>query len=139
MRSLLLPDGRVFVFDAQQYGSWPAGQPQIYDPVRNVFVAAPSVGRDPYAAIGLADGRLLLAGSSTVVSDGASENPLSAWITIYDPGTGAMTFLDPPRVGWQEPVLLADGRVLLVGGMKPSASGDGPAPVPFAQILDWSR
>jgi hypothetical protein len=112
MRSLLLPDGRVFLFDVR-------GQPQIYDPARSAFAAAPQFWRDPSTAFVLGDGRIFMTGSSAAVGP---------WVTIYDLVTGATATLDAPPIAGQEPALLHDGRVLLVGGVG----------LHHAEILEWT-
>lgn len=81
------------------YG-WPAGQP----------------GRSYHAAVKLQDGRVLVLGGGNLFAESAGDP--APYAEIYDPSTdrfsatGAMA----QERGLFEPVLLADGRVLVAGG-----------------------
>ena len=73
----------------------------------------------------LADGRVLLAGGTTIVLDASSESGrrtiAQAWGEVLDTGSGAIGTTGPfvePRIG-HTATLLADGRVLLIGGYVP--------------------
>lgn len=71
----------------------------------------------------LADGRVLIAGGTTAALGSDAVGPLAS-AEIYDPTTGTFTAtgsMTTPRSG-QTATLLADGRVLLVGGQDPRAT-----------------
>ncbi len=71
----------------------------------------------------LADGRVLIMGGISVI-DGASRTLSSA--EVFDPRTGRSTATGPMNVARADAaaVTLADGRVLVVGGMRASDNAD---------------
>jgi DNA-binding CsgD family transcriptional regulator len=88
-----------------------------------VAAAAPVSGaRLQFAATGLGDGRVLVTGG---ILDGRTALPAE----VYDPATGLFTRSGMPLTQRQahEAVLLADGRVLLVGGFTATLGGSGSA------------
>ncbi|MEO8572126.1 MAG: hypothetical protein ABI553_10560 [Chloroflexota bacterium] len=120
-----LGDGRVLVIDASQA--------RIWDPVTQALTATGSVIEhriNPTATL-LADGRVLVAGGTSQ----QQEDHLRMVAEIWDPATGsfaptAMTAIQ--RVD-HAAVLLADGRVLLVGNWR---RNDDP---PSAEIFELGR
>jgi Galactose oxidase, central domain len=101
----LLTDGTALA------ASW--GQSDLYDPATGRWTAAASLPTDinSYAAVRLTDGR--------VMSTGGVRNDRTA-ATIYNPVTGswhaaASVNIDRYNAPWAM-TLLADGRVLVVGG-----------------------
>jgi N-acetylneuraminic acid mutarotase len=125
----LLPDGRVLVVG---YGE-PA---EVYDPAAGTWSRAgmPNFGHANCTVTSLADGRVLVAGgrgagafgldlSHCEVFDGADDS----WTAVPDPAD--------LRSG-HEAVLLASGRVLIVGGFdkdsNPTASAEDFSPEPAA-------
>ena len=109
-----LPDGRVFM----------ATDPtaEIYDPATGTFSAASAMSGGAGRPIALADGRVVLFGS-TGLYDGGS-------ITVWDPvsRTFSTSSLPEPLTG---ATLLDDGRVLLIGmcrGGRPAGQGSTTPP-----------
>ena len=109
----LLPDGRVLVAGGDLGVGESAlnimhSSAEIYDPVRGVFVGARPMSRErfDFAAVALADGRVLVSGD-------AGDNSVTS--EIYDPQTGRYSrtgsMLDVPA---EHAVRLQDGRVLFV-------------------------
>lgn len=72
-----------------------------------------------HAAIGLADGRVLVTGGSR------AQSAYSDQVDRYDPATGQWEALSPLSGGCSEhqAIALADGRVLIAGGARISGSG----------------
>jgi hypothetical protein len=123
----LLEDGRVLVVGGTAERS---GQTrllaELYDPATGTFTTtgAPAAGHTQGASARLADGRVLLVSTSGQpahredrLADGA---PPTA--ELYDPATGAFTAVtgmtEDDREAVHElstPVVLADGRILLIG------------------------
>jgi hypothetical protein len=113
----LLPDGRVLV-DGGFNRSGSPHSAEIYDPKTGTFqLAASSLHDHSTRAVGLSDGRVLLAGSQPEVLD------LTATTAIAEiPSRSDRTFIptgDPieDRFG-HTATRLADGRVLIVGGQE---------------------
>jgi hypothetical protein len=133
MAATLLADGRVLLTGAEcdRYG------PQIYDPRMDAISTAagmPIPNGGGYAPMLLRDGKVLFAGGYGGPRD-VNTQPHSV-AQLYDPATNSWTLAAPPpsiRINPQS-VLLADGRVVVAGGVY-SASG----PLPFltsAEIYD---
>jgi hypothetical protein len=119
----------------------PAATPAVPSPlptptptIHGIFLArgSMSVARDRPTATLLADGRVLVAGG--LVSNGVVSSP-TASAEIYDPDTGkfsptgSMTAARWPHTA----TLLADGRVLMVGG---ADMADGYGNLKSAEIYD---
>lgn len=125
-----LSDGRVLIG---------GGEPEVFDLAATTSIAEvpartdrtfgavgePIRERSNHTATRLLDGRVLIVGG--VSPDGASDTSTTA--EIYDPATGSFTAtgsMSVERGGLSEPpkghtaVLLADGRVLIVGGTRHS-------------------
>jgi hypothetical protein len=109
--AILLKDGRVLVM-----GGLGLSSAEIYDPATGTFTATGSMGslRVFEGIVLLQDGRVLLAGG--VLGSGWSELTTSS--LIYDPGTGRFTPTGSMSIARDNAraALLADGRVLVVGG-----------------------
>ena len=118
-RSVALHDGRVLVWG----GSLNAGV--LYDPATNKWKFTTSMAQIPgTAAVGLVltDGRVLVAGSTTLSTD-----------VVYDPATDTWTKTDSGVVRAQPSLtMLANGRVLVAGGF----NGSTTTPLASAQIFD---
>jgi hypothetical protein len=101
-----LPDGRVFVTSL--------GTAEVYDPTTGSFSPAGTIPDglsgccEPVAAIAAADGRVIVVGSTAMQTRG--------YVAIWDPATA--TFTSARRIfgAIYDAVLLADGRILLIGG-----------------------
>src|SRR4051794_29319863 len=90
------------------------GTAERYDPVTNRWsaVAGMSAGRAGAPAIVLKDGRMLVPGGRTTVSDQVAS------AEIYDPVANTWSAAGEMNVArsYHDGVLLNDGRVLVVGG-----------------------
>jgi hypothetical protein len=149
---ILLPDGRVVLFDANTEIYDPRATTEVPGPASRadrIFVeaAGPPTDRTAHTATKLADGRVMLAGG--LASRGVRGGAYSALgtVDIYDPkaGTSVATgsLLTTPQ---QEDVtgklgntalLLDDGRVLMVVVKSRHHLGSGPAPGPEWDLQTW--
>jgi len=116
-RAVLLDDGRVFVVGG--FGSPVAllAGPEIYDPSAGSWQAAEAIPQPRYGfgLVKLSDGRVLVAGGFT---GSPTQRVYLNGAVIYDPATGHWSETQPmqvKRVGFST-TLLADGRVLVLGG-----------------------
>lgn len=127
----LLADGRVLMTG----GGTPAiSDTETYDPDTRTWTSGfpMGTGRRSHTATLLHDGRVLIAGGltcCTVVGQTASET-FTTSAELYDPRSGEFTPTGSLGVGraFHRATLLADGRVLLSGGL-------GPPPLPGAEDL----
>jgi N-acetylneuraminic acid mutarotase len=118
----LLPDGRVLViggYDADR----DFASAELYDPASGTWTATGSMIKERryHTATLLLDGRVLVAGG---MGNGPDLDVLAA-AELYDPRTGTWTAtrsMVTPRV-YHQATLLADGRVLLIGGIKSGPEG----------------
>ena len=115
----LLADGRVLVTGGQtNFNDFGDPHAEIYTPATNTWAAtgAMSSGRNGHTGTVLADGRILITGGSGLRQN-AEGRTRSA--EIYDPATGTFTVTDSMafRRQFHTATLLADGRVLIVGGL----------------------
>ena len=129
----LLSDGRVLIIGGN--GGISA---EVYSPATGTFSATGSMraNREHYTATLLSDGRVLVTGGDDM-SDGSA--PLAS-AELYDPTTGAFSptgSMTTPRV-FQSATMLADGRVLIAGGIPYDSSGQivGNGPSRTALIFD---
>jgi hypothetical protein len=132
----LLPDGSVLV--AGGGGSGQGGllaTAELYDPASGSWTATGSMNgvRILHTATLLADGRVLVAGGA----DGIGETSVDALATaeLYDPATGSWAATGPmiEARAHHTATLLADGKVLVVGG---SGSGFGSDSLASAELYD---
>jgi WD40 repeat protein len=117
----LLADGRVLVIA----GCGTAAE--LYDPATGTFspTGSLSVTRGAATATLLRDGRVLVAGGYNCASAGQDGTWASA--ELYDPATGVFSptgSLTAPR-SQHSATLLADGRVLIAGGLTGSSASTG--------------
>jgi N-acetylneuraminic acid mutarotase len=141
----LLPDGRVLVageINSFRRGGSPA---EIYDPGSGSWTVTGSMAehRNGLAATLLPDGRVLVLGG---VQDTAGDDTFPIGFTglrtaeLYVPSSGSWTSTRNmgTRRGGQVGVRLADGRVLVVGGVVSVDGGDGSSVLsePAAEVFD---
>jgi hypothetical protein len=111
----LLLNGKVLVAGGFDSGGLLATTAELYDPVTNSWSATGGMtnARGQHAAARLPDGQVLVVGGNV---HGVSFSPTAE---VYDPATGTWSSTgDPPTdcSAVQQTVLLADGKVLVVGG-----------------------
>ena len=118
----LLPDGRVVVVGGNGVTD-KVVTAEIYDPITNTWAMAASLSHvhDDAAAAVLADGRMVVAGGwhangGTYVYDGSVE--------IYDAATNTWSMGPSMPIARtrHEMIRLADGRLLVAGGINSSAN-----------------
>jgi hypothetical protein len=113
----LLPNGRVLVTGGVDDRGTTLSSAELYDPKTGEFSVTGSMAgaRAGHTATRLKDGRVLVAGG---VAD-SSETPARTSAEVYDPTTGRFTSAGT-MVTMRElhtATLLADGRVLIAGGV----------------------
>jgi hypothetical protein len=135
--AVLLPNGSVLVAGD--------GTAQIYDPTNNSFAMVDGGTDLPDVPLALSDGRVLLTGgidhelARTLPAPPTNSDrsvPATKTSVILDPASGALTPVGPMHDArmLHETVLLADGRVLIAGGV-PDSHFDGGA-LASAEIFD---
>jgi N-acetylneuraminic acid mutarotase len=107
---------------------------ELYDPAVGVWksTGALATGRSGHSATLLADGRVLVAGGEAPRTAGVAGTLRSA--EIYDPATGTWSTtgaMTDARWGHQA-VALADGRVLVIGGIVNGADSG----LAFCEVFD---
>jgi N-acetylneuraminic acid mutarotase len=114
-----LPSGKIVVVGGTEAEGPMVAEPTLlYDPSASKwsFPAGPATNPVHHTATVLADGTVLLIGGRR---NGFTISPVEADVGIYDPEHGAYRALPPlrePRAD-HTATLLADGRVLVVGGI----------------------
>lgn len=114
-----LLDGRVVLFGSTGLNS--GGSIQVWDPISSTF-SATSLPEPMSGATLLDDGRILVIGMCS--------GDQSGWTGLYDPSTGVMAPGPSTQACRPTPTRLADGRVLIVGGVTDQGGG-----VPTVQIF----
>jgi hypothetical protein len=118
-----LSDGRVLFVGGNDLGDHAVASAEIYDPTTGTFSPTGSMvtARGFHTATLLADGRVLVAGGDPAAW---SDSAFIASAEIYDPTTGAFTPTGSMGIGRFDPTatLLADGRVLIIGGISSNGS-----------------
>jgi N-acetylneuraminic acid mutarotase len=131
----LLADGRVLVTGGAQTllvgAGFPLASGEIYDPKSGTFSPTGSMAtaRVGDTATLLADGRVFVAGGEDVPNAEVVSAKMLASAELYDPKTGMFSPTASMSVGraGQTATPLADGRVLLAGGVEAvTATGPGP-------------
>jgi WD40 repeat protein len=122
--AVLLPDGRVLVV-----GSAEDNSAELYDPKSGTFSTSRS--SVPQSELWAASAMLLKDGRVVVVYVGGE-------VGLYDPATDTFgpVARSPSNGGFEAPVLLPDGRVLLIGGAGKDAQGNPQGCVASAQLYD---
>ena len=123
----LLADGRVLIAGGRSLRDPVLATTELWDPTTEAFTAGPPLvaGRFGHTATRLTDGRVLIVGgiATSVPTEAGTRQ-----IELLDPATGTFraagltTF--PHTVGLST-VLLADGRVLIIGGVDCNVMPDG--------------
>jgi hypothetical protein len=120
----LLTDGRVLVAGMSEPFTTTT---EIFDPISRTFTAAAPMLQDRYAhtATLLVDGRVLAIGGAAGRLPTVDRPDVAyASAEIFDPKTAAWIATDPPDQRlFHTATLLADGRVLVVGGAIARPSG----------------
>lgn len=119
----LLTDGRVlFVGGAGMVAGSMSGvlaSAELYDPAKGTFTPTGDLneGRSVHSATLLQDGRVLVAGGGVISTSGDSPPPIAS-AELYDPASGTFTLTGSFQTGrsFHTATLLADGRVLMIGG-----------------------
>jgi len=116
--------------------SIPPGGPSTFVPTGSM-----ATGRIGHTATRLPDGRVLIAGGSGSLGDGAilSESPLTATAELYDPARGVFSPTGSMVVAraHHTATSLADGQVLITGGGNVGTYGGGFA-LDSAELFDPS-
>ena len=103
------------------------GRADIFDPTTGVFEATGApIGwyQDGGEGVLLDDGQVLLSGASVMRDEGVIYEEDGSHLELFDPTQGRFTQLDVATAFGAHPALLADGRVLLVGGREGGAVFD---------------
>jgi len=130
----LLPNGKVLLAGGVGTGWTFLANAELYDPVSNAFTTTGAMltARESHTATLLNNGKVLITGGHRGRHPAIT---IYSSAEIYDPATGAFTAAgDMTRIRHKhEAVLLADGRVLIIGG---SDERDGNGAYVSAEIYD---
>lgn len=124
-----LRDGRAIVFHGDDF---PDGPVTAAVWASGSFTNAPAPDQPPGQGVLLDDGRLLLTGTWSA----------GQWVGVYDLGSGATTVANALGGWFPTLVRLADGRVLLIGGLEdgdvhnPELGGHLAPPVSTVQVFE---
>ena len=122
----LLTNGKVLIVGGSP--SFPASA-ELYDPVTGTFAATGNMtkGRANHTATLLPDGKVLIVGGcASLTSSGGCILPALSSAELYDPVTGNFTptgSMITGRAAWFTATLLANGKVLIVGGTPDPSRG----------------
>lgn len=131
----LLNDGRVLIAGGNDIVEHAVASAELYDPTTGTFTPTGSMAtaRGFHTATLLSDGRVLITGGDPAAF--VAPGPYFASAEIYDPTTGKFSATGSMTVGrdLHAATLLADGRVLITGGV----TAAGPAPsLASAELYD---
>jgi Kelch motif len=116
----VLADGRVLVVGVKVEMMEPTPTAEIFDPRTGAWTAAHSLatGRWGHTAVRLHDGRVLVAGGTTVVCDKGCSRSTVATLEIYDPASDTWSPAGALASAADHPAMavMADGRVIIAGG-----------------------
>jgi WD40 repeat protein len=127
----LLPNGLVLIAGGETNspdstdGYAPLTSAELYDPATGKFSptgSMPTYRGDPTTAV-LSDGRVLIAGGTSRSDPGKNDSVGVPSADVYDSATGRFSHLAGSMV-WGQPVVLSDGRVLIVGSSVASAPAE---------------
>jgi hypothetical protein len=115
----LLADGRVLIAGGTSVRDHHLGTTEFWDPATEAFTAGPPLmaARFGHTATRLVDGRVLIVGGMVAGNPG---DVGTRQIELWDPATGAFRaagLTTMPHASGLSTVLLADGRVLIIGGV----------------------
>jgi hypothetical protein len=117
-----LLDGRVLIAGGNDLGDHGVASAELYDPETGTFTATGSMttARGFHTATRLSDGRVLITGGDPAAW--TFSGPYLASAEVYDPATGTFAASGSMAVGRElhAASLLADGRVLITGGVSES-------------------
>jgi N-acetylneuraminic acid mutarotase len=146
--AILLPSGKVLVVGGQDVnGGAPTATAEVYDPATNSWSAvhnSMSVSRQLPGMALLRDGKVLVVGGVSSGSTSGAPATTTATTDLYDPSTNS--FSPGPDLAISRGnfgiTTLADGRVLIAGGV--TLHGSSGAPTGDAEIYDpasnrWSQ
>jgi hypothetical protein len=130
----LLPNGEVLIAGGNNYDDFNYAlfnTSELYDPIKRHWSVTGSlnVPRDYHTATLLSNGRILVAGGSSLIGSLDSSE-------LYDPRTGIWSFtsnLNTPR-SYHTATLLPDGKVLIVGGASSSVLDSAELGYNFAAV-----
>jgi len=132
----LLADGRVLIAGGRSLQDPLLATTELWDPTTEAFKPGPPlvVGRFGHTATRLVDGRVLIVGG---IVTSLPKEVGTRQIELWDPATGAFRaagLTSFPHTAGLSTVLLADGRVLIIGGVDCNVV-PGPAPSDSAARL----
>ena len=139
-----LRDGRLLLSGGTSEGGWPASL--LYDPAGDAWTTTgPMVApRAWHVAAVLPDGRVLVAGGQGTEQTDANPMGLITAAEIFDPATRRWTATEPmhARHTTVAAVGLADGRVIVLGGLPPNSGVEAFDPrtgrwSPLGSIESW--
>ena len=132
-----LADGRVAIIGGHPNMSGPLASAEIYDPRTSSFSASGPMATPRFGqvAVLLADGQVVVAGGDRAVGTGSATYLASA--ELFDPSTGSFRTAGAMSQARLSPTatLLADGRVLIIGGYLALGAGDPSTTAPSAELL----
>jgi hypothetical protein len=138
----VLKDGRVLIVGGilrQGEDFFVVLAAELFDPRTNTFAPSGRMvkSRARHAAVALADGRVLIMGGYGN-SDLSPEAVLFKEVELYDPVAGTFSAVGQISQGRSEPIatLLADGRVLLSGGVVEKENSDDVTTSATVEVYD---